>query len=90
MILTIDIGNTNIKFGSFDGEKMVSSRRVSTERRCTSDEYGIHVFLHENFYAAVYATNILMRVSDVMITKPSELSFYPVPKLFIQRVGIGL
>ena len=28
-----------------------------------------------------------MRVCDVMITKPSELSFYPVPKLFIQRVG---
>lgn len=48
---------------------------------------GIHVFLHDNFYAAVYATNILMRISDVMITKPSELSFYPVPKLFIQRVG---
>ncbi|MBO5983277.1 MAG: type III pantothenate kinase, partial [Clostridia bacterium] len=41
LILTIDIGNTNIKFVSFDGEKMVSSRRVSTERRCTSDEYGI-------------------------------------------------
>jgi hypothetical protein len=48
---------------------------------------GIHVFLHSEFYCAVYATNILMRVSDVMITKPSELSFYPVPKLFIQRVG---
>lgn len=52
-----------------------------------SDEYGIHVFLHENFYAAIYATNILMRISDVMVTKPSELSYYPVPKLFIQRVG---
>jgi hypothetical protein len=49
--------------------------------------FGVHVFLHENFYAAVYATNLLMRISDVMITKPSELSFYPVPKLFIQRVG---
>lgn len=48
---------------------------------------GIHVFLHDDFYSAVYATNLLMRVSDVMITKPSELSFYPVPKLFIQRVG---
>jgi hypothetical protein len=48
---------------------------------------GVHVFLHEEFYSAVYATNLLMRVSDVMITKPSELSFYPVPKLFIQRVG---
>lgn len=51
------------------------------------DVKGIHVFLHKNFYAAVYATNLLMRISDVMITKPSELSFYPVPKLFIQRVG---
>ena len=61
--------------------------RQFVEHSRTSDEYGIHVFLHENFYAAVYATNILMRVSDVMITKPSELSFYPVPKLFIQRVG---
>ncbi len=48
---------------------------------------GVHIFLHDDFYAAVYATNLLMRVSDVMITKPSELSFYPVPKLFIQRVG---
>jgi hypothetical protein len=28
-----------------------------------------------------------MRAADVMITKPSELAFYPVPKLFIQRVG---
>ena len=52
-----------------------------------SDVHGIHVFLHKNFYAAVYATNLLLRISDVMITKPSELSFYPVPKLFIQRVG---
>lgn len=41
LILTIDIGNTNIKFGSFDGHEMVATRRVSTERRCTADEYGI-------------------------------------------------
>ncbi|MBP3708868.1 MAG: hypothetical protein J6I73_00445 [Treponema sp.] len=48
---------------------------------------GIHIFLHSEFYAAVYLTNLLLHVSDIMITKPSELSFYPVPKLFIQRVG---
>ena len=41
MILTIDIGNTNIKFGSFEGEDMIATRRASTERRCTADEYGI-------------------------------------------------
>lgn len=48
---------------------------------------GVHVFYHEDIFAAVYATNLLMRRTDLMITKPSELSFYPVPKLLIKRVG---
>ena len=48
---------------------------------------GIHAFCHKDIFAAVYSTNLLMRVSDVLITKPSELSFYPVPKLMIHRVG---
>ncbi len=48
---------------------------------------GIHVFCHNDIFAAVYSTNLLMRVSDVLITKPSELSFYPIPKLMIKRVG---
>ena len=49
--------------------------------------HGLHVFLHDNTFHAVYATNYLMRVVDVMITKPSELAFYPVPKIFNARVG---
>jgi len=48
---------------------------------------GLHVFLHSDKFAAVYASNLLMRSCDVLITKPSELAFYPVPKLFIKRVG---
>ncbi|MBQ4466498.1 MAG: hypothetical protein II916_11175 [Oscillospiraceae bacterium] len=48
---------------------------------------GIHAFCDDDIFAAVYSTNLLMRVSDVLITKPSELSFYPVPKLMIRRVG---
>lgn len=48
---------------------------------------GIHAFSHKNIFEAVYCTNLLMRSADVMVTKPSELSFYPVPKLFIRRVG---
>ncbi|MBR3045898.1 MAG: hypothetical protein IKI45_15625 [Oscillospiraceae bacterium] len=48
---------------------------------------GIHAFCHKDIFAAVYSTNLLMRVSDVLITKPSELSFYPIPKLMIHRVG---
>ncbi|MBR6336626.1 MAG: hypothetical protein IKR76_02740, partial [Ruminococcus sp.] len=48
---------------------------------------GIHIFFHKDIFAAVYSTNLLMRGCDVLITKPSELAFYPVPKLMIKRVG---
>lgn len=48
---------------------------------------GIHGFWHANIFEAVYCTNLLMRSCDVLVTKPSELAFYPVPKLFIRRVG---
>ncbi|MCR5670205.1 MAG: hypothetical protein K6G10_04305 [Butyrivibrio sp.] len=48
---------------------------------------GIHGFWHKDIFKAVYTTNLLMRSADVLVTKPSELAFYPVPKLFIKRVG---
>lgn len=48
---------------------------------------GIHVFCNKDIFAAVYITNLLIRATDVLVTKPSELAFYPVPKLFIKRIG---
>ncbi|MDD6024577.1 MAG: type III pantothenate kinase [Oscillospiraceae bacterium] len=41
MLLTIDIGNTNMVFGIFQEEKMVGSFRLSTKSTATSDEIGI-------------------------------------------------
>ena len=40
MLLVIDIGNTNIKFGLFDGERLAHSWRLATNRKKTGDEYG--------------------------------------------------
>lgn len=57
------------------------------ERALTERVEGIHGFWHKNIFEAVYCTNLLMRSCDVLVTKPSELAFYPVPKLFIKRVG---
>ncbi|MBQ3791551.1 MAG: hypothetical protein II797_00445 [Clostridia bacterium] len=48
---------------------------------------GVHAFCHKDIFQAVYCTNLLMRSCDVLLTKPSELAFYPVPKLFLHRVG---
>lgn len=50
MILTMDIGNTNVKTALFDGDSMVSYWRVSTNRTLTSDEYGmllLNLFRHK-------------------------------------------
>ena len=57
------------------------------ENALDGDVDGIHLFCHKNIFEAVYATNLLMRSCDVLVTKPSELAFYPVPKLFIRRIG---
>lgn len=40
MILTIDVGNTNIKYGVFNDNGLVDSFRVSSRRQRTADEYG--------------------------------------------------
>ena len=41
MFLVVDVGNTNIKSGLFEGKKLVDSWRIATHRTKTSDEYGI-------------------------------------------------
>ena len=41
MILTLDIGNTNIKTALFDGMELRQYWRISTNRARSSDEYGI-------------------------------------------------
>ena len=48
---------------------------------------GIHVFYHKDIFEAVYSTNLLMRHVEVLITKPSELAFYPVVKVMMKHIG---
>jgi type III pantothenate kinase len=43
MLLAIDVGNTNIVLGVFEGERLVESWRLQTMRERTSDELGLLV-----------------------------------------------
>jgi type III pantothenate kinase len=43
MLLAIDVGNTNIVLGVFDGERLAQSWRLATLRERTADEIGILV-----------------------------------------------
>ena len=40
MLLVIDVGNTNIKYGVYDGDKLLASFRVTSRLTRTADEYG--------------------------------------------------
>jgi hypothetical protein len=40
MILVIDVGNTHIKIGLYEGDRMAQYWRMATNRSYTSDEYG--------------------------------------------------
>lgn len=43
MIFVMDVGNSNIKIGIFDGEKLLNSWRMQTDVARTADEYGISI-----------------------------------------------
>ena len=41
MVLVIDVGNTNIVVGAFDGDKLVKNWRISTDYKKSADEMGL-------------------------------------------------
>lgn len=47
MLLVIDVGNSNIVLGVYDGERLLRSWRLSSDKSRTSDEYS--VLLHTLF-----------------------------------------
>ena len=41
MLLVLDVGNTNIKMGIYNGKKLEFQARLSTDRFKTEDEYAV-------------------------------------------------
>jgi len=50
MVLVMDVGNTNIKFGLFLGKELVNSWRVATDLEKTADELGVLTKSFFDFY----------------------------------------
>lgn len=49
MILVVDVGNTNIVLGIYEGKQLLHDWRLSTNRSATTDEYGmmmVNLFRH--------------------------------------------
>ena len=43
MLICIDIGNTNITIGIYDGDELKVTARLATDSRRTSDQYAIEI-----------------------------------------------
>ncbi len=44
MLMAIDVGNTNITIGFYDGDDLVATKRASTAERRTSDEIAVLLY----------------------------------------------
>lgn len=57
MLLTIDIGNTNLVIGCFENDKILFKARIATDHTRTSDQYGVEIKSMLEAYGA--------RISDI-------------------------
>ena len=62
MLLTVDIGNTNITLGVFNNNEIIQSWRLATDDKRTEDEYG--VFLKN----LLRETHLDTKVTDAVIS----------------------
>ncbi len=80
MLLAVDIGNTNIIFGLFKGEVLMTSFRLTTNFPRTSDEYGVIIkeLLRSAGYDASDIENVIISsvVPDVMYSFTSGIKKY--------------
>src|SRR4051812_32369701 len=74
MLLTVDVGNTNIAFGLFEADKLVHQFRCESARQRTADEYAVflrHMFgLKELDYKKISAgiiASVVPALTDVLV-----------------------
>lgn len=70
MILVIDVGNTNMTIGVYDGEELMATFRMMTKTPRTSDEYGVMITTLLNTKGIsvdqIEGTSVASVVPDVM------------------------
>ena len=92
MLLVVDVGNTNITLGVFNGEELLCTFRMTTKQPRTSDEYGITLknLVECQGLKASDITDVIVAsvVPDVMHSLGSALIKYFGIKPMIVSAGI--
>ena len=92
MLLVVDVGNTNITLGVFDGEELNGTFRMTTKLPRTSDEYGIELrqLIECQGFKSTDITDIIVAsvVPDVMHSLGSAMIKYFGIKPMVVSAGI--
>ena len=80
MLLVVDVGNTHITLGVFDGKELKATFRMTAKQPRTSDEYGIQLcdlLVHRNFNIQdIHDVIVSSVVPDVMHSLGSAIIKY--------------
>lgn len=92
MLLTVDVGNTNITMGVFEEDRLHGTFRMTTKRSRTSDEYGFTIcgiLEHRNMCPEnIQAVIISSVVPDIMHSLTSGIIKYLNVRPIIVSAGI--
>ena len=82
MLMVIDVGNTNMVFGIFDGEDLIGGFRLMTDANRTSDEIGLTVCQYFRRFELE-----MNKVEDVMIASVVPQVMYTLTNAIVKYVG---
>lgn len=96
MLLTVDIGNTNITMGVFSGEKLVFTSRLATDRKRTEDQYAVEILniftLHGtdiSKFGGAIISSVVPEVTE-SVKEAVKLVTGKTPKVLTTDIGTGL
>ena len=96
MLLVIDVGNTNIVLGLYDGPELIRSWRMATDEKRTSDEMGLFIytlFKHVEIAPAGLKSIIISSVvPNIMYSLSNGIRKYfdVVPKIVNKDMQLGI
>lgn len=86
MLLAIDIGNTNITFGAFEGTELKATGRIATDTRRMADEYGL--MLHQLLPLRGFSVSDIRAVALCSVVPPLTPVFVDMCKSFLKIIPL--
>ena len=95
MLLAIDVGNTNVTIGVFDGSRLAHNWRLAALRERTADELGIfatRLFEHTHIDIATVTGIVIASVVPPLTRPMAEMCerYFHHPALFVDATNAGI